>query len=228
MPKDHTRPATAETYKRTQRTKVRIHKRADYARDTVHGILDDGYVAHVAFVHEDAPVVIPIFYVRDGESLLIHGSRKTRMFKTLAAGVPLCATVTHLDGLVLARSWFHHSMNYRSVMIHGVAEEVTGDDARMDAMWKVMEGIAEGRADGSRAPNRKEMKATMILRIPLEEAVAKVRRGGPNDDEEDMELPYWAGCVPIETVHRQPITSRSMQVEVDVPDGIKALETSNK
>lgn len=228
MPKDHTRSATAETYKKTKRTKVRIHKRADYARDTVHGILDDGYVAHVAFVHEDAPVVIPIFYVRDGESILIHGSRKTRMFKTLASGVPLCATVTHLDGLVLARSWFHHSMNYRSVMVHGVAEEVTGEDARMDAMWKVMEGIAEGRAEGSRAPNKTEMKATMVLRIPLEEAVAKVRTGGPNDDEEDMELPYWAGCVPIETRHMSPLTSRTMQVDVDVPDAIQALENGRQ
>ncbi len=228
MPKDHTRPATAESYKKTRRTKVRVHQRADYGRETVRGILDAGYVAHVAFVHEDAPVVIPTFYVRDGESILIHGSRKTRMFKTLASGVPLCATVTHLDGLVLARSWFHHSMNYRSVMVHGVAEEVTGEDARMDAMWKVMEGIAEGRADGSRAPNKQEMKATMILRISLDEAVAKVRRGGPNDDEEDMELPYWAGCVPIETRHLPPLTSRSMQVDVDVPDAIQALEAVGK
>lgn len=217
MPKNHTKPATATHYKKTAQTKIRIHQRADYARETVHGILDEGYVAHVAFVHDDKPVVIPIYYVRDGESILIHGSRKTRMFKALASGIPVCVTVTHLDGLVLARSWFHHSMNYRSVVVHGAAEEVTGEKARMDALWLFMERVAKGRADGSRAPNKQEMKATMVLRIPLEEAVAKVRRGGPNDDEEDLELPFWAGCVPIETRHLPPITSRSMQVDVDVP-----------
>jgi len=223
MPKDHSRPATAETYKRTDRTKVRVHQRADYSRDTVHGILDEGYVAHVAFVHDDAPVVIPIFYVRDGEGLLIHGSRKTRMFTTLAQGVPLCATVTHLDGLVLARSWFHHSMNYRSVVVHGVAEQVTGEDARMEALRLVMERIAPGRSETSRPPHAQEMKATMVLRIPLEEAVAKVRTGGPNDDEDDLDLPYWAGCVPIEMVHRPPLTSRSMQVDAPVPEAVSAL-----
>ncbi len=226
MAKDHTQPATAETYQKTSRTKVRIHQRADYARATVHSILDAGYVVHLAFVHDGAPVVIPTFYVRDGESLLIHGSRKTRMFMALAQGMPLCASVTHLDGLVLARSWFHHSMNYRSVSVHGQAVEVTGDAERLQALRLVMERIAPGRADGSRPPNAQEMKATMVLRIPLDEAVAKVRTGGPNDDEADLDLPYWAGCVPIETRHMAPITSRTMRQKVAVPDAIAALAST--
>jgi len=226
MPKQIDKPATASHYRRTRQTKVRNDKRADYARDTVHAILDEGYVAHVAFAADGRPVTIPIFYVRDGESLLIHGSRKTRMFTSLASGMPLCATVTHLDGLVLARSWFHHSMNYRSVMVHGAAEEVTGEAARLDAMALFMERIAPGRSDGSRPPNPQEMKATMVLRIPLEDAVAKVRTGGPNDDAEDMALPYWAGCVPLETRHLTPLTSRSMQVDVAVPGAVAGLAKS--
>ncbi len=214
---------TSGSYTRTKRTKVRVQKRADYSRETVHAILDEGYIAHVAFVHDGAPVVIPIFYVRDGDSVLIHGSRKTRMFKTLAEGTPLCVSVTLLDGLVLARSWFHHSMNYRSVTVHGEAQEVTGDDARTAALALFMERIAPGRSEASRWPNKQEMKATMVLRIPLSEAVAKVRTGGPKDEDEDLDLPYWAGVVPIETRHLAPITLRSMQVEVDVPGPVRAL-----
>ena len=123
---------------------------------------------------------------------------------------------------MLARSWFHHSMNYRSVMVHGAAEEVRDEAARMEAMWLFMERIAEGRADGSRAPNAQEMKATMVLRIPLETAVAKVRTGGPNDDAEDMDLPYWAGVVPMETRHLAPEVSPDMQVDAEVPEGVLA------
>ncbi|WP_422020427.1 pyridoxamine 5'-phosphate oxidase family protein [Pyruvatibacter mobilis] len=222
MPKLIESPASASHYGRSRETKMRVAKRAEYGRAAVHAILDEGYVAHIAFVTGGKPVCIPIFYVRDGESLLIHGSRKTRMFTELASGLPLCATVTHLDGLVLARSWFHHSMNYRSVMVHGAAEEVRDEAARMEAMWLFMERIAEGRADGSRAPNAQEMKATMVLRIPLETAVAKVRTGGPNDDAEDMGLPYWAGVVPVETRHLAPEVSADMQVDAEVPEGVLA------
>lgn len=223
MPKDHSTQPTAADYGRTNRTKLRVNKRAHYDRETVHAILDEGYVVHLAFVDAGAPVVIPTFYVRDGDSLLIHGSRKTRMFKALAEGVPLCASVTLLDGLVMARSWFHHSMNFRSVVAHGAAHLVEGEAECVAALALFMERVAAGRSQGSRPPNAVEMKQTMVLRIPLEEVVAKVRTGGPNDDEEDLDLPYWAGCVPMETRHLMPITSRSMTQDVPVPDAMAAL-----
>ena len=214
---------TPTSYARTPRTKVRVHQRAAYDRDTVHAILDAGWIAHVAFVHEGAPVVIPTFHVRDGESVLIHGSRKTRMFATLAQGAPLALCVTHLDGLVLARSWFHHSMNYRSVVVHGAASEVRGAEARLEALRLFMERVAPGRAEGSRPPNAQEMKATMVLRIPLDESVAKLRAGGPKDDEADLALPFWAGVVPLAQVASPPVACPLLPADVPVPAPIAGL-----
>lgn len=215
--------AAPASYPRTPRTKVRVRKRAAYDRATVHRILDAGWVAHVAFVHDGAPVVIPIFYVRDGESVLIHGSRKTRMFKTLARGVPLALCVTHLDGLVLARSWFHHSMNYRSVAVHGSAQEVMEEPARLAALRLFMERTVPGRSDATRAPTAQEMKATMVLRIPLEECVAKVRTGGPNDDAADLDLPVWAGVVPLALTAAPPRACTLLDADLPVPEEVSAL-----
>lgn len=172
-------------------------KRAAYDQETVHAILDAGYVAHIAFVTEAGPVALPMFYVRDGESVLFHGSRKARLLQHLADGAPLCFTVTLLDGLVLARSAFHHSMNYRSVMAHGRAEAVIGE-AKVRAMDLFTARVREGRSGGERPPNAKETKATEVLRLPLIEVAAKARSGGPIDDGEDMALPVWAGVVPMQ------------------------------
>lgn len=179
-------------------------KRASYDRALVHSILDEGYVAHIAFVVDGLPVALPMFYVRDGESVLLHGSRKSRLVKHIVGGAPFCLTVTHLDGLVLARSAFHHSMNYRSVMVHGRAERVTGEE-KTRAMALITARVRQGRPSGERPANEQEAKATEMLRLPLVEVAAKVRTGGPLDDEADMALPVWAGVIPMQLVFGEPV-----------------------
>lgn len=171
--------------------------RGSYDQATVHAILDEGYVAHIAFVTKSGPVALPMFYVRDGDSVLFHGSRGARFMKELAKGADMCFTVTHTDGLVLARSAFHHSMNYRSVMVHGRPEVVSGA-AKDRAMALFTARVRDGRPGGERPPNAKELNATEVLRLPLVQVAAKVRRGGPIDDEADMSLPVWAGVVPMQ------------------------------
>lgn len=180
-------------------------KRGSYDRETVHAILDAGYVAHIAFVTEFGPVALPMFYVRDGESVLFHGSRKARFLKELGPGKDICLTVTHLDGLVLARSAFHHSMNYRSVMAHGQTELVTDPAEKDRAMALFTARVRDGRPGGERAPNAKELKATEVLRLPLVQVSAKARTGGPIDDEEDIRLPVWAGVVPMQVMFGEAV-----------------------
>lgn len=192
------RNAAVSAYETSAIHRVRqVPQRAQYDRETVHGILDAGFVAHVAFVAEAEPVVIPMVYVRDGESVLLHGSRKSRLMRVLAAGAPLCLAVTHIDGLVLARSAFHHSMNFRSVVVHGVAAPVAPAE-KAAALALFVERLAAGRSREARAPNAQELKATEVLRLPLVEVAAKVRTGGPVDDAEDMNWPIWAGVIPVE------------------------------
>lgn len=181
-----------------------VPKRAAYDRETVHAILDAGYVAHIAFVDEAGPVSLPMFYVRDGESVLVHGARKGRFMRVLGEGMPMCLTVTHIDGLVLARSAFHHSMNYRSVMVHGVAEAVA-DAEKPRALDLFTARARQGRPQETRPANRQELKATTVLRLPLVEVAAKVRTGGPLDDPEDMDLPVWAGVVPMQLTFGEPV-----------------------
>ncbi|HEY4345611.1 MAG TPA: pyridoxamine 5'-phosphate oxidase family protein [Parvibaculum sp.] len=171
--------------------------RAHYDRETAHAILDAGYIAHVAFVADTGPVSLPMFYVREGESVLVHGARKSRFMRALAGGAPLCLTVTLLDGLVLARSAFHHSMNYRFVMVHGHGVALPAEE-KPAALGLFTERVKAGRASEVRAPNVQELKATEVLRIVLVDVAAKVRAGGPNDDAEDMNWPVWAGVIPIE------------------------------
>lgn len=185
-----------------------VAKRAAYDRETVHAILDAGYVAHVAFMDEAGPVSLPLFYVRDGESALFHGSRKSRFMRVLSGGAPLCFTVTHIDGLVLARSAFHHSMNYRSVMVHGVAE-VVAEVEKPRALDLFTKRVRAGRPPETRPANVQELKATQVLRLPLVEVAAKVRTGGPLDDPEDMDLPVWAGVVPVQVAFGEPVRDLS-------------------
>ena len=189
----------------TERTQVkRLPKRGHYDRDTVYQILDSAFVCHVGFSVDGQPYVIPTNYGRSGDVLYIHGSAASRMLKTLSSGVPVCVNVTHVDGLVLARSAFHHSVNYRSVVIFGSARFVDDPAEKMEALRIFTEHVMKGRWDDVRQPSEQELKATSVLALPLEEVSAKVRTGGPLDDEPDYALPVWAGVLPLETVAKAP------------------------
>lgn len=181
----------------TRRTTVRRNaKRGAYDREVVNAILDAGVVAHVGFLHEGQPYVIPMSYARDGHRLLLHGAGGSRLMRTLASGAPACVTVTLLDGIVLARSVFHHSMNYRSVVALGSAKKLEGAE-KAAALETLVEGLVPGRSREARGPDRAELAATMILAFPLDEVSAKARSGPPADDPADVELPIWAGTIPL-------------------------------
>src|SRR5271156_5535249 len=189
----------------TERTQVkRLPKRGKYDRETVHKILDQGFVCHVGFSVDGQPFVIPTNYGRTGDVLYLHGSAASRMLRTLSGGVAVCVTVTHLDGLVLARSAFHHSVNYRSVVILGTARLVEDPAEKMEALRLFTEHVMKGRWDDVRQPTEQELKATIVLALPLEEVSAKVRTGGPIDDEADYALPVWAGVLPLEVAPTSP------------------------
>jgi len=190
----------------TARTRLhRAPKRAVSDRSALHAILDEGLICHVGFVAGDTPVVIPTGYGRVGERLYLHGSPASRMVRALGAGAPACVTVTLLDGLVLARSAFHHSMNYRSAVVFGVARPVTEPEEHREALRRFTDHIVAGRWDGVRQPNARELGATAVLALELDEASVKVRTGPPVDDDEDYALPIWAGVVPLALTHAAPI-----------------------
>jgi uncharacterized protein len=194
------------TYIPTPRTKVRrLSKRAVYDKAQVHAILDEGFLCHVGFVQDGQPFVIPTLYARSDETLYMHGSGASRMLKTLAQGVDVCVTVTLVDGYVLARSAFHHSMNYRSVTALGRARLVSDENEKLAALRVITDHIVPQRWDEVRGPNELEMKQTIVLALPLEEVSAKVRVGPPADDDEDYALPIWAGVVPVRTQLGEPV-----------------------
>jgi len=196
----------SETQMPTARTRiVREADRAVYDRETVYRILDEGFLCHAGFVFDGQPFVIPTSYGRKGASLYIHGSAASRMLRQLKEGVPVCITVTLLEGLVLARSIFNHSMNYRSVVVLGKATLVDDPEEKLEALRILSEHILPGRWADSRQPNERELKATSVLRVPIEEFSAKVRQGPAIDDEEDYSFPTWAGVVPLELVAGTPI-----------------------
>jgi nitroimidazol reductase NimA-like FMN-containing flavoprotein (pyridoxamine 5'-phosphate oxidase superfamily) len=203
----------------TERTKVRrLAKRGHYDRETIHAILDEALVCHVGFVVDGAPVVIPTIHWREGDTLYVHGSAASRMLRSLKGSVEACVTVTLVDGLVLARSAFHHSMNYRSVVVFGRAREVTGDE-KIVALEGLVEHVMKGRSRDIRQPNEIELKQTLVLALPLEEASAKIRTGGPVDDEEDYALPIWAGVVPLTLTRGEPIADTGVTAEL--PDYLR-------
>ena len=216
-----------DTYTKTKLNKVRVNKRAAYDRETVHQILDDGLVAHVGFVDKDWPMVIPMIYARIDETLYLHGAKAARFAKAMGKGIPACITVTHLDGLVLARSAFHSSVNYRSVVVHGYASLVTDVDEKIEALTLVTDRIAPGRWDEAREMNDKELKSTGVIAVPIEHAAAKVRTGGPIDDEEDYALPIWGGVVPMRQVMDAPEDDGRVAAGVDVPESINTLLKRN-
>ena len=202
----------------TARTRVvREPHRGVYDRKTAYQILDEGFICHVGFVVDGQPFVIPTGYGRSGDNLYIHGSAASRMLRRIDEGIAVCVTVTLLDGLVLARSIFNHSMNYRSVMILGTAVAVRDTEEKLKALRLLSEHILPGRWAESRQPSEKELKATLVMQLPIEEFSAKVRQGPPIDDEEDYSFPTWAGVIPLEVVAGKPIDDARLDPERDVP-----------
>jgi nitroimidazol reductase NimA-like FMN-containing flavoprotein (pyridoxamine 5'-phosphate oxidase superfamily) len=203
----------------TARTEVRrLPKRAVYDREAVYRILDEGLVCHIGFVAEGNPVVIPTGYGRKGDTVYLHGSAASRMLRTLGKGVNVCVTVTLFDGLVLARSAFHHSVNYRSVVIFGTATVVEDREGKLEALRVFTEHVAPGRWQEVRPPSDKELQATTVLALPLQEVSAKVRTGPPVDDEEDYTLPVWAGVLPFSLTPSLPIADHRLLAGIDVPE----------
>ncbi|MEV0095552.1 pyridoxamine 5'-phosphate oxidase family protein [Streptomyces sp. NPDC050738] len=220
-------PEPAVPYEPTERTiPTRSRERASYDRDLVHSILDEGYVCHLGFVRDGAPVVLPTLYGRIGERLYVHGStgsRPLRMAGQADPGLAVCLTVTHVDGLVLARSAFHHSLNYRSVMVHGTAHQVTDPQERATALDALVDNVVPGRSRDSRPANAKERAATAVLRLELGEVSAKVRTGPPNDEPEDLSLPHWTGVVPLHHGYGEPLPADDLDPAVTLPDYLRAL-----
>jgi len=206
----------------TDRTRVRRYPaRARYERATIEAILDEGMVCHVGFVHNGQPFVLPTMYVRDGERILIHGSPLSRMLSGAAEGLALCVTVMLLDGVVMARSAFHHSMNYRSVAIIGRAREVIEPTAKLAAMRALVERLIPGRWDDVRQPTPGEIAGTRVLEIPLLEASAKVRTGGPVELAEDESFPVWAGVVPLRLTPGEPIPDAKLAPGIEAPEYVR-------
>src|SRR6202034_3064203 len=206
----------------TARTRVvREAERAAYDRETVYQILDEGFLCHVGFAVEAQPFVIPAWYGRVESNLYILGSAASRMLRQMKDGVAVCVTVTLLDGLVLARSIFNHSMNYRSVVILGKAMLVDDPEEKLEALRILSEHIIPGRWDDVRQPNDRELKATSVLRLPIEEFSAKVRQGPAIDDEEDYSFPTWAGVVPLVTTIGDPIPDSRLDPPREVPPYVK-------
>lgn len=214
-------------YTPTDRTvPTRSAERASYDKELVHAILDQAYVCHLGFVRDGAPVVLPTLYGRVGERLYVHGStgaRPLRMTGQADPGLPVCLTVTHVDGLVLARSAFHHSINYRSVVVHGIAHQVTDPEEKRAALDALVDHVVPGRSADSRPANKKELAATMVIRLDLDEVSAKLRTGGANDDPEDLDLPHWAGVVPLSPAYGAPLPNDDLAPGTELPSYLAAL-----
>jgi len=212
----------SETQMPTQRTRVvREPERAVYDREAAYRILDEGFICHVGFLVDGQPFVIPTSYGRKDANLYIHGSAASRMLRQMKEGVAVCVTVTLLDGLVLARSVFNHSMNYRSVVVLGEATLVDDGEEKLTALRVLSEHILPGRWDDARQPNERELKATSVLRVPIDEFSAKVRTGPPIDDAEDLAFPTWAGVLPLEMKAGEAIRDPKLEPERDVPEYLR-------
>ncbi|MGW0336091.1 pyridoxamine 5'-phosphate oxidase family protein [Streptomyces sp. NPDC003011] len=215
-------PTTPAAYTPTDRTvPTRSPDRASYDKELVHAILDEGLVCHLGFVREGVPVVLPTLYGRVGERLYVHGStgsRPLRMTGKADPGLPVCLTVTHVDALILARSAFHHSINYRSVVVHGVAHDVTDPEEKRAALDALVDHVVPGRTADSRPANKKELAATAVIRLDLDEVSAKLRTGGVNDEPEDLALPYWAGVVPLRKGYDAPVADAGLAPGTELPD----------
>ncbi|AWW40742.1 MULTISPECIES: pyridoxamine 5'-phosphate oxidase family protein [Streptomyces] len=220
-------PSRSAVYPATDRTvPTRAAHKASYDKDVVHSILDEGYVCHLGFVRDGAPVVLPTLYTRVGDRLYVHGStgsRPLRMAGKADPGLAVCLTVTHVDGLVLARSAFHHSINYRSVVVHGTAHDVTDPDEKRLALDALVDQVVPGRSRDSRPANAKEFAATAVLRLGLDEVSAKLRTGGVGDEPEDLALPHWAGVVPLRKGYEPPVADPDLAPGTALPGYLAAL-----
>lgn len=216
--------ATGQVFEKTRRNRVlRQPKRGGYGRDEVYAIVDAAMLCHVGFVQDGQPYVMPMLHARDGDTLLLHGSSASRTIRHLAAGYTACITVTIVDGLVLARSVFHHSINYRSAVLYGSGSPIDDPDAKMEALTRFTERLLPGRWDDTRPPDRKEFKATGVVAIPIESASAKIRTGPPVDDAEDMSLPAWAGVIPVHDAYGVPIADPARERDVPLPGYLQRL-----
>ena len=201
----------------TDRSKIkRVPKRGHYDTKTINAILDASQICHVGFVHHGKPVVIPTIFGRSGDKLYLHGATVSRLMVELEKGIDISLSIAHVDGLVLARSAFHHSMNYRSVVLFGKARLVEGPE-KITALKIISDHLVPGRWEEARKPNKKELKATKVLEISIEEASAKIRTGGPIDDKEDYELDIWAGVIPFETRAQYAIDDDKLKSDIEVP-----------
>lgn len=210
-----------ETLVQTKRTRLRrLPKRGSFDRDTVYSILDESFICHIGFTVDTQPYVIPTAFGRIEDDLYIHGSSASRMLRTLSGGVEMCFTTTLVDGLVIARSAFHHSINYRSVVVLGKAMLVTDLDEKNRALEAVTNHIVPGRWADVRWPNELELKATSVLKLPIDEASAKLRTGPPIDDEEDYELDVWAGVLPLKSSTGAPLDDERLKDGITVPENI--------
>ncbi|SNX56887.1 hypothetical protein SAMN06272735_1342 [Streptomyces sp. TLI_55] len=224
-----TQPTTPQpaAYPATDRTvPTRSADRASYDKDVVHAILDEAYVCHLGFVRDGAPVVLPTLFARVGSRLYVHGStgsRPLRMTGQADPGLPVCLTVTHVDALILARSAFHHSINYRSVVVHGTAYDVTDPEEKRLALDALVDHVVAGRSKDSRPANKKELAATAVIRLDLDEVSAKTRTGGVNDEPEDLALPHWAGVVPLRKGYDTPVGDPDLAPGTGLPDYLTAL-----
>ena len=208
---DHLPPSDRTTVKR-------LPKRAAYDTATIHAILDEGLACHVSFVVNGQPNVVPTIYVRIGDSVYLHGSPASRMLQVLERGEEVCIAVTVVDGLVLARSAFHHSINYRSVVLYGTGAEVREADRKVEVLRALSEHLIPGRWNEIREPSADELRRTLVVSIPIQEASAKVRTGPPADDEPDYELPIWAGVLPLRLAAGTPITDPRVKPGIEPPE----------
>ena len=213
----------SDTYEQTPRTRVfRKPGRGSYDRELVHSILDEALVCHLGFVQDGQPYVIPTIHAREGETLFLHGAVGNRTLKALADGAGCCVTVTLVDGLVLARAALHHSLNYRSVMVLGSAHEVTDPGKKQRALRAVIEHIAPERSDEVRGPDESDLRSTKVLSMEIEEASAKVRTGPPLDEDSDLDLPYWAGVLPLTSGTGDPVPAPDLIGNPPVPEHVKS------
>jgi len=207
--------------KQTERTRLRrLPKRGAFLRETIYPILDEAFICHVGFAVEGLPYVIPTGYARIGNDLYIHGSSASRMLRNIARGIDFCVTVTLIDGLVLARSAFHHSMNYRSVVVLGKATLVEDAEEKYKALEAFTEHVIPGRWPEIRWPTELELKATSVLKLPIEEASAKIRTGDPKDDDEDYAMNIWAGVLPLTMTPRTALADARLTHNVEVPEHV--------
>jgi nitroimidazol reductase NimA-like FMN-containing flavoprotein (pyridoxamine 5'-phosphate oxidase superfamily) len=206
----------------TERTRVRrLPERGVYDRETIDAIVDEALICHLAYVVDGEPRVIPTIHARAGDTLYVHGSNASRTLRTAKQGTPVAIEITLLDGLVLARSAFHHSMNYRSVIVYGRAREVTEPDEKWEAQLALVEHVAHGRSADARMPSQRELDQTTILAVEIDEASAKVRTGPPKDEEADLALPIWAGVLPFRTIPGEPEPDPHLPGDVPVPGYVR-------